>query len=262
MKGAAPVVLTIAGSDPSGGAGIQADVKTFAALGAYGTSVVTALTAQNTRGVRGIVSVAPEFVTQQLDAVFDDLEVCAAKTGMLGRVAVIEAVAHALSNRPALPLVVDPVLVATAGQALAEPGVVERLRARLLPLAALVTPNLHEAVALTGRRVSSVADMREAARALVACGARAALVTGGHLAEEARDVLYDGSAVHELPAARLPGTFHGAGCTLSAAITVGLAQGLALLDAVAAAKRYVTRALAAAPARGGGARPLDPPPHG
>jgi hydroxymethylpyrimidine/phosphomethylpyrimidine kinase len=254
---AAPAVLTIAGSDPSGGAGIQADLRTFAALGAFGAAVVTALTAQNTRGVRAIETVSPAFVTQQLDAVLDDLEVRAVKTGMLGRAAVVEAVADRLAATATVPLVVDPVLGATAGQPLTEPQAIDPIRRRLLPLAALVTPNLAEAEALTGRPVSTASEMRAAARALVDLGARAALVKGGHLAGAALDVLYDGMTFHELTAPRIPGTFHGTGCTLSAAIAVGLARGATLREAVAEAQRYVTEAIARAPARGGGARPLD-----
>ena len=253
---AAPVVLTIAGSDPSGGAGIQADLKTFATLGVYGAAVITALTAQNTCGVRGIEPVAPTFVVQQLDCVLADLEVRAIKTGMLGRGAVVEALAERLAA-VATPIVVDPVLVATAGQPLTEAGAVDVIRRRLLPLAALVTPNLAEAEALTGRVVSSPAEMRDAARALVDLGARAALVKGGHLDGLAVDVLHDGVKTHELTAPRVPGVFHGAGCTLAAAIAVGLAQGATLHAAVSQAKRYVTSTLEDSPARGRGARPLD-----
>ena len=253
----APVVLTIAGSDPSGGAGIQADVKTFATLGVFGAAVVTALTAQNTRGVLGIETVSPEFVVLQLDAVLDDLDVRAIKTGMLGRVAVVEAVAARLATGPAVPIVVDPVLVATAGQALTESQAIETIRRRLLPLAAVVTPNLPEAEALTGRPVSTPAEMHDAARALIDLGARAALVKGGHLADAALDVLHDGTTAHELAAPRAPGTFHGTGCALSAAIAVGLARGATLHDAVVQAKRYVTDAIAGSAPRGRGARPLD-----
>jgi hydroxymethylpyrimidine/phosphomethylpyrimidine kinase len=255
----APVALTIAGSDPSGGAGIQADLKTFVAFGVYGAGVVAALTAQNTRGVRAIAEVAPPFVAQQLEAVLDDLDVRAAKTGMLGGATVVAVVAERLGARPLPHLVVDPVMVATSGDALLAPDALGVLRARLLPLATLVTPNLHEAEVLTGRRVRTPAEMREAARALVDLGAGAALVTGGHLAGPAVDVLLDGSTVHELPAPRVAGArpWHGAGCTLSAAVTAGLALGRDLEAAVAAAKGYVTRALRAAPAIGHGARPLD-----
>ncbi len=162
-----PVALTIAGSDPSGGAGIQADLRTFAAFGVHGASVLTALTAQDTRGVRAIAEVAPAFVAQQLDAVLDDLEVRAAKTGMLHRAPVIDAVVALLRARPLPHLVVDPVMVATSGDPLLEPEGIAALRARLLPLATLVTPNLHEAEVLTGHAVTTVAEMREAARELV-----------------------------------------------------------------------------------------------
>src|SRR5262245_2647620 len=183
------VALTIAGSDPSGGAGLQADLKTFHAFGVYGAAVVTALTAQNTRGVRSVADVAPDVVGAQLDAVLDDLAVVAAKAGMLHRAAIVEVVASALAARRDVILVVDPVLRATAGQALAEADVADALARRLLPLAALVTPNLAEAAALTGRAVHDLATMADAGRALVDLGAQAALVTGGHLAGPARDVL-------------------------------------------------------------------------
>jgi len=253
-----PVALTIAGSDPSGGAGIQADLKTFAAFGVYGAAVITALTAQNTNGVRAVAQVEPAFVGQQLDAVLDDLAVGAAKTGMLARGAVVELIAARLHARPLPHLVVDPVLAATSGDTLLEPSAIAHLRDQLLPLATLVTPNLREAAVLTGRPVAVLEDMRAAARALVGLGARAALVKGGHLTSgPAVDVLYDGHEVHELAAARVPTPrpIHGAGCALSAAITAGLARGLTLHVAVAAAKRWVTRALETAAAVGHGALP-------
>jgi hydroxymethylpyrimidine/phosphomethylpyrimidine kinase len=259
-----PVALTIAGSDSSGGAGLQADLKTFAAFGVYGATVVTALTAQSTCAVRGILDVSPAFVTQQLDTVRDDLEIAAAKTGMLARAGVIDAVVEHLARRPLSRLVVDPVMVATSGDLLLEPDAVDALRARLLPLAALVTPNLREAEVLLDRPVRSVAGMRDAARALVDLGARAALVKGGHLggvgglAAEAVDVLYDGRRHRELRARRVPaGETHGGGCTLSAAVTAGLAAGRDLETAVDAAKEYVTRAIETATAIGHGARPVN-----
>lgn len=258
----APVALTIAGSDPSGGAGLQADLKTFAAFGVYGAAVVTALTVQNTRGVREVRLVDAPFVVHQLDAVLDDLDVRAAKTGMLGGAAVVEAVADRLAAGPRVPLVVDPVLVATAGQRLTDAEAVAPLVRRLLPLATLVTPNLPEAEALTGRPVTSPAEMRDAARALVDCGAGAALVKGGHLRDVALDVLWDGTAFHELSALRRAGAFHGTGCTLAAAIAAELARGAPLGEAVAAAKRYVTHAIERSVRRGGGAVPLDHPPRG
>ena len=264
---AGPVALTIAGSDPSGGAGIQADLCTFAAFGVHGASVLTALTAQDTRGVRAIAEVAPAFVGQQLDAVLDDLPVRAAKTGMLHRAPVIDAVVDRLRARPVPHLVVDPVMVATSGDPLLEPAGIAALRERLLPLATLVTPNLREAEVLTGRAVTTVREMREAARALVARGARAALVKGGHLAGDAVDVLHDGRGFRELRAPRREGRrLHGTGCVLSAAITAGLALGNDLDDAVAEAKRYVTLAIETAPeigharlaGRGAGRMPIVP----
>src|SRR5438132_5207815 len=198
-----PVALTIAGSDPSGGAGIQADLATFAAFGIHGASVVTALTAQNTRGVRAVTPVAAEFVRAQLDAVLDDLAVTAAKTGMLHDATTVAVVAERLGTRPLRHLIVDPVMLSTSGEVLLDSAGVEALRDRLLPLAALVTPNLQEAEVLTGKPVRGLADMREAARALVDLGVRAALVTGGHLPGEAVDVLHDGRDLHELVAPRI-----------------------------------------------------------
>ena len=250
-----PVALTIAGSDPSGGAGIQADLRTFAAFGVYGASVVTALTAQDRRGVQAIAEVAPAFVARQLDAVLDELEVRAAKTGMLHRAGVIDAVVARLRARPLPALVVDPVMVATSGDVLLEPAGIAVLRDRLLPLATLVTPNLHEAEVLTGRAVTTVAEMREAARALVGLGARGVLLKGGHLAGDAVDVLYDGRGFRELRASRIEGRrLHGTGCVLSAAITAALALGRGLEDAVAEAKRHITRVIATAPEVGDGSR--------
>jgi hydroxymethylpyrimidine/phosphomethylpyrimidine kinase len=253
-----PVALTIAGSDPSGGAGIQADLKTFHAFGVYGAAVVARLTAQNTTGVRGLADVAPAFVVAQLDAVLDDLTVTAAKTGLLGSAAVVEAVADRLRARPLPQLVVDPVLVATTGQALGDPDALAAIRRRLLPLATLITPNLAEAEALVGRPVRDVDSMRDAARALVDLGAGAALVKGGHLDGPPRDVLLAGGVLHDLEGERVAvGRTHGTGCTLSAAITAELASERALVEAVTRARRYVLRALATAPALGRGSRPLD-----
>lgn len=253
-----PVALTIAGSDPSGGAGIQADVVTFARFAVHGASVVTALTAQDTCGVRTVMGVPPELVAQQLAAVRDDLDVRAAKTGMLLGAAVVDVVADALGRRPVPALVVDPVLRATSGDALLDADALGVVRTRLLPLATLVTPNLDEAQALTRRRVDGPAAMRDAARMLVdGLGARAALVKGGHLAGPALDVLYDGRAFHELSAARVAGgAIRGTGCALSAAVTAGLALGHDLRPAVDAGKRWVTAAIAAAEPLGRGARLL------
>ncbi len=254
------VALTIAGSDSGGGAGIQADLKTFAAFGVYGTSVLTALTAQNTRGVTAIAEVAPEFVAAQFEAVASDLKIAAAKTGMLARTPIIETVARCLGARPIPWLVVDPVMVAASGDVLLEAGAIAAMRDLMLPLASLVTPNLREAEILINEPITEVDAMRRAARRLVALGARAALVKGGRLTGDdyAIDILYDGRAESELRAPRTKGIRpHGAGCTLSAAITACLARGSTLSEAVGAAKRFVTRAIESAPALGAGARPLN-----
>lgn len=252
------VALTIAGSDPSGGAGLQADHKTFAAFGVYGASVVTALTVQDTTGVHAVVPVEPALVEAQLAAVLGDLPVAAAKTGMLAGAAVLDAVVRTLRARPVPALVVDPVLVATTGRVLADDTLLPALRDRLLPLASVVTPNLAEAAALTGLAVDDVRGMHAAARALVALGARAALVTGGHLAGPPCDVLLVDGVVHEIRGTRVAvERTHGTGCTFSAAVAAGLAVGCSLPDAARAAHEYVARALAGAPALGRGHRPLD-----
>jgi hydroxymethylpyrimidine kinase/phosphomethylpyrimidine kinase len=253
-----PVALTIAGSDPSGGAGIQADLKTFMTFGVYGTAVVAALTVQDTRGVHGVAAVDPALVAEQLEAVLADLPVGGAKTGMLLRSAVVEVVAARLAARPPGALVVDPVLVATSGAPLLDDDAIAVLRTRLLPLATLVTPNLHEAAVLTGRRVADRQDVRDVARALVDLGARAALVTGGHLDGDATDVLHDGTTVHTLSAPRVPGPPpHGTGCALSAAVTAELAAGRSLEVAVETAKRWVGRAIASGRSLGRGVPVLD-----
>jgi hydroxymethylpyrimidine/phosphomethylpyrimidine kinase len=257
LPGEPPVALTIAGSDPSGGAGIQADLKTFHAFGVYGTAVLTALTVQNTRGVRAVHPVPPDVVVAQLDAVDDDLRVAAAKIGLVPAPAHAAALADRLRRRPLPNLVLDPVLVAGSGDALCAEGTATALRA-LLPGSALVTPNLAEAAALTGRSVRDPTGMADAARALVDLGARAALVTGGHLPGRPVDVLFADGVVHTLDASRVAvARTHGTGCTLSAAIAAGLASGLDLLAAVSRARRFVQHALAGALAVGGGARPLD-----
>jgi hydroxymethylpyrimidine/phosphomethylpyrimidine kinase len=262
------VALTIAGSDSSGGAGIQADLKTFAAFAVFGTSAITALTAQNTLGVRAIVDLDPTFIATQIDAVADDFTIAAAKTGMLSRTGIIRAVADRIRVRQIPNLVVDPVMVTASGDVLLEPAAIMMMRDMMLPLATLVTPNLREASILTGREVSNRDAMRDAARALVALGARAALVKGGRAAAIARaddvqdrdatDILYDGHNFREFHAARVAiGRAHGAGCTLSAAIAASLAREESLENAIDAAKRYVTLALQNAPSLGHGARPLN-----
>ncbi len=253
--------LTIAGSDSSGGAGIQADLKTFTVFRVYGMSAITALTAQNTRGVTGIMPVPPDFVRAQIDAVASDIGIDAAKTGMLANRAIIAAVAAAVRAHRIAPLVVDPVMVAQSGAALLEADARAALRDELLPLASVVTPNAPEAAALLDMPVTSLADLREAASRLVALGARAALVKGGHLTSDAEavDVLHDGHALHELRAPRLSVRHtHGTGCMLAAALTAGLAQGRPLLDAVQRAKRFICAAIAAGLPLGGGDGPANP----
>jgi hydroxymethylpyrimidine/phosphomethylpyrimidine kinase len=246
---ALPVALTIAGSDSSGGAGIQADLKTFAAFGVYGASAITALTAQNTRGVRGIHPVPPAFVTAQIDAVFDDLDVKAVKIGMLAKRATIEALAASLSRwKPGL-IVLDPVMVATSGDRLLSTDAVSVLRERLIPKATLITPNLPEAAALLGEAVASdEATIRSQGKKLLATGARAVLIKGGHgQGAESIDYLLIGSSVTALPAPRIAtANTHGTGCSLSSAIAAGLAKGEALEQAVRAAKTWISAAIAAA----------------
>lgn len=246
---ALPVALTIAGSDSSGGAGIQADLKTFAAFGVYGASAITALTAQNTRGVRGIHPVPPAFVTAQIDAVFDDLDVKAVKIGMLAKRATIEALAASLSRwKPGL-IVLDPVMVATSGDRLLSTDAVSVLRERLIPKATLITPNLPEAAALLGEAVASdEATIRSQGKKLLAAGAQAVLIKGGHgQGAESIDYLLIGSSVIALPAPRIATVnTHGTGCSLSSAIAAGLAKGEALEQAVRAAKTWISAAIAAA----------------
>ncbi len=254
------VALTIAGSDSSGGAGIQADLKTFAAFEVFGGSATTAITAQNTRGVSAIVNLEAAIVAAQIDAVADDFTIAAAKTGMLSRAAIISAVADRISARKIANLVVDPVMVAASGDVLLEADAIAMMGDIMLPLATVVTPNLREASILAGVEVSSREQMREAARTLVEMGARAALVKGGGLANErdSIDIFYDGHTFREFSARRVAiSRAHGAGCTLSAAIAAALARGASLEDAIEAAKKYVTLALENAPQIGHGARPLN-----
>jgi hydroxymethylpyrimidine/phosphomethylpyrimidine kinase len=253
-----PVALTIAGSDPSGGAGLQADLKTFAAFDVYGAAVVTWVTAQNTVGVRAAEAISVELVRAQIDAVCDDLAVGAVKTGMLGSAAIVEAVAERVAARRLRSLIVDPVMVATSGDALIDRAAIDALLVHLLPLALLVTPNRHEAAVLAGRDVDSAERRRDAARAIRDRGAAAVLIKGGHDAGPASDLLLDDQGFLELAAERIAGgPTHGSGCTLSAAIAAGLAAGQDLRGAVAAAKAYVHEAIGRALEVGHGARPLD-----
>lgn len=238
------VALTIAGSDSGGGAGIQADLRTFAAHLVHGTSAVTAVTAQNSVGVTGWAPVEPGLVAAQIEAVATDMSVGATKTGMLGTAAVVEVVADAARRLRLGPLVVDPVMVAKSGDRLIDPAAQAAYVAQLFPLATLVTPNLLEAAALAGRRVDDLASMREAARALHGMGAAAVLVKGGALPGETVDVLFDGRTLVEIPGPRVDTrNVHGTGCTLSAAICARLALGAPLEEAVRGAKDYLVEGL-------------------
>ncbi|MBS7546064.1 bifunctional hydroxymethylpyrimidine kinase/phosphomethylpyrimidine kinase [Ancylobacter oerskovii] len=243
------IAVTIAGSDSGGGAGIQADLKTFSALGVYGASVITALTAQNTLGVTGIHDVPPAFIAAQMDAVFSDLAVDAVKIGMLSRPEVIEAVAAGLDRHRLDKVVLDPVMIAASGDRLLVPEAIDSLRRQLLPRALLITPNLPEAAALLDEAPAADLDgARRQAERLRALGARAVLVKGGHGdGPDSVDVLLDEQGFMELSAPRLATrNTHGTGCTLSSAIAAGLARGLAVRPAVEAAKAYLTRAIGAA----------------
>ena len=257
MKGR---VLIIAGSDPSGGAGIQADIKTVTTLGGYAATAITALTVQNTRGVSAVHPVAPEIIRAQIDAVMSDIGADAVKIGMIGDVETASVIEDALKNYArSVPIVLDPVLVATSGDALAGAGVAVFIRDRLTPLAAVITPNTEEAAALTGVAIANEAAMIAAGEALVALGAGAALIKGGHMAgDDVVDVLVEASGVQSLRNNRLSTkSTHGTGCTLASAIATGLAQGMKLAAAVERAVGYVHEAIRTAPGYGSGSGPLN-----
>ena len=252
------VVLTIAGSDSGGGAGIQADLRTFAAHDVHGTSAITAVTAQNSVEVTDWVALEPRMVVAQIDAVAADMTVAAAKTGMLANAAIIEAVGEAARRQRFPFLVVDPVMVAKGGHRLLEAGAEQAYRRHLFPLTTVLTPNLAEAEALLGRPVRTRAEMHDAARDLAAQGPAAVLVKGGHLDGDPVDVLHDGAGTVELPAPRIETrNTHGTGCTLSAAIAARLALGHSLRDAVAGAKDYLTEAIRRSYSVGRGHGPVD-----
>jgi hydroxymethylpyrimidine/phosphomethylpyrimidine kinase len=254
------IVLTIAGSDSGGGAGIQADLKTFARFGVHGTSAVTAVTAQNTIGVRAWERVTPDLVRAQIDAVAEDLRPAAIKSGMLADAEVVHVVADAIRRHALSPYVLDPVMAATSGAALLTDDAIGAIARELVPLATLVTPNLDEVALLLGERPTHVPGMERAARTLVeSLGARAALVKGGHLAgDELVDVLFDGTAVREFSHARIATTStHGTGCSLSAAIAASMALGDSLERAVERGLAYVARAIGTAPGLGAGHGPLN-----
>ena len=252
-------VLAIAGSDSSGGAGVQADIKTITALGGYACTAITAITVQNTLGVQEISPLAASLVAAQARAVLEDIGADAIKIGMLGSLEVTESVAEVLADWPAIPLVLDPVMIAKGGAALCDARGLAALEAHLVPRAALLTPNAPEAAALTGLRVETLDDARRAAEALLRLGAAAVLIKGGHIAgERVVDLLSTprGETLFEGPRIDTRHT-HGTGCTLASACATGLAQGLPLIDAVARAWAYVVEAIRHAPGLGAGAGPLD-----
>lgn len=240
------IAVTIAGSDSGGGAGIQADIKTFSALGVYGASVITALTAQNTLGVQGIHDVPPDFVAQQIDSVFSDLSVDAVKIGMLSQPAVITEVAEGLARHGITQIVLDPVMVAASGDSLLAPRAVDALRQILLPMALVVTPNLPEAAALLDEPLAQDdAAMHRQAERILAMGPKAVLLKGGHgTGPESIDVLLDAKGMQRFASPRIETrNTHGTGCTLSSAIAAGLARGLSLDEAISAGKRFVSAAI-------------------
>ena len=254
-----PVALTMAGSDSGGGAGIQADLKTFAVLGVHGTSAITAITAQNTTGVTEILELPTSLIREQIAVVVDDIGVHAAKTGMLSSAAIIATVADAVERYGIRNLVVDPVMVAKGGAKLLRDDAVTAMRDLLMPLAAVVTPNLPEAQVLLGREITTLDERRRAARDLVAMGARSAVVKGGHAEGDVVDVFFDGRQLIELSAERIetPNT-HGSGCVFSAAITAGIALGMEPLEAVRRAKTFITQAIASSIEIGHGHGPVNP----
>jgi hydroxymethylpyrimidine/phosphomethylpyrimidine kinase len=259
-----PVALTIAGSDSGGGAGIQADLKTFAALGVFGTTAITALTAQNTRGVRGVHPVPVDFVVAQIETVLDDLPVAATKTGMLATAPILQAVATLAASGRLPRLVVDPVMVSSSGDRLLDAEAEHAYVEQLLPHATVATPNLREAEVLLGRSITTLSEQRAAAEALGAFGPRIVVVKGGHAVTdspgEAVDVVFTGTSLYELRAPRVEtANNHGSGCTFASATAAGLARGLSTADAVAAAKEFVHRAVTGGArwSLGGGHGPLD-----
>ncbi len=251
--------LTIAGSDSGGGAGIQADLKTFTAFGVYGMSVITAVTAQNTLGVQAVHSLPPSFVAQQLASVLSDIGTDHVKTGMLATKEIVEIVCQVLDEFKIKKLVVDPVLKSGTGQPLLSEDAIESLKKLLLPLANIVTPNIFEAEVLSGQKIVNVNDMKEAAKKIKDLGPDAVLITGGHLpGNQIFDIFYDGAKIDVRNADRIPTkNTHGSGCTLSAAIAAGLAKGQLLKEAVMVAQRYTTNAIRSSFNLGQGAGPLN-----
>ena len=253
-----PKAMTIAGSDSGGGAGVQADLKTFAALGVYGASTLTAITAQNTVAVTTVHDIPTDVITAQIDAVLTDIGADAVKTGMLSSSDIIECVCEALEVHGVQRLVVDPVMIAKSGDALLREDAIGSLRTRLLPLAMVVTPNIPEAEALTETTIVSDADVRRAAEAIVGMGARSVVVKGGHREGPATDLFYDGKEFKEFTAPRFDTVnTHGTGCTFASAVAAGLARGMVVTDAVALAKDYVTEGIRHSFSIGQGHGPLN-----
>ncbi|MCH2505368.1 MAG: bifunctional hydroxymethylpyrimidine kinase/phosphomethylpyrimidine kinase [Dehalococcoidia bacterium] len=253
-----PKAMTIAGSDSGGGAGVQADLKTFAALGVYGASTLTAITAQNTVAVTAVHDIPTDVITAQIDAVLTDIGADAVKTGMLSSSDIIECVCEALEVHGVQRLVVDPVMIAKSGDALLREDAIGSLRTRLLPLAMVVTPNIPEAEALTETTIVSDADVRRAAEAIVGMGARSVVVKGGHREGPATDLFYDGKEFKEFTAPRFDTVnTHGTGCTFASAVAAGLARGMVVTDAVALAKDYVTEGIRHSFSIGQGHGPLN-----
>lgn len=254
-----PRLLIIAGSDSSGGAGIQADLKTASALGVFGMTAITALTAQNTTGVTGVMEVDPQFVVEQIEACVNDIGCDAVKTGMLASTPLIEVVAAALSSRKLAPLVVDPVMIAKSGAPLLKPEAVTTLKTRLIPLATVVTPNLHEAAQLTGREIKTLSQMKDAAQVVRDLGPQNVVIKGGHVPEIAADLLYDGREFTELRTERFDTkNTHGTGCIFASAIAASLAKGKTVRESVAAAKEFITAAIRDHFAIGQGCGPANP----
>ena len=252
-----PTVMTIAGSDSGGGAGIQADLKTFSALGVFGTSTLTAITAQNTVGVTAVHEIPTDVISAQIDAVITDIGADAVKTGMLSSSAIVETVADAIRRHAVANLVVDPVMVAKSGDRLLREEAIASICGSLIPLAAVVTPNIPEAEDLTGHSISTDAEVRRAAESIIEMGARSVVIKGGHRSGPATDVFYDGDRFQEFTTERIPSTnTHGTGCTFASAVAAGLAHGLEPSRAVAQAKEYVTEAIRASYPIGQGHGPL------
>lgn len=236
--------LTIAGSDSGGGAGIQADLKTFSSLGVFGMSIITAVTAQNTKEVRGVQNIDLEMIQKQIEAVFDDIQVDAVKIGMLASIDVVKVVAETLQKYEKKPVILDPVMISKAGHHLLQNEAIEALKEAMIPLSTMITPNVPEAEVLTGMTITSMEDMKKACRVIHNMGAKTVLLKGGHLPGDSNDLFFDGNEFYGYPAKRIQTkNTHGTGCTLSSAIAAQLAKGDSLIEAVGHSKKYITEAI-------------------